>query len=103
MIIRVGESGKPAFQLRKGEKGLSAFDTELVDPLLTDDEITSAFRTGSILVLRTKDEITTKGLIIEEIEGAETLPIRLRLAHVEIRSGPNMDRAAFKRVLSELE
>src|SRR2546422_711621 len=46
MILRVAEAGKPAFQLRKGEEGLSVFDSGAVDPPLTDAEVLSCFRPG---------------------------------------------------------
>src|SRR5262245_36958370 len=52
MFIRVGQEGKPAFQLRKGEEGLSVFDLEAVDPPLTESEVLDAFRAGCITVAR---------------------------------------------------
>ena len=36
MLIRVADPGMPAFQLRKGEPGLSVFDTDAVTPPLTE-------------------------------------------------------------------
>jgi hypothetical protein len=91
------------FNYRKGEEGLSLFDPDLVEPPLTDVEILEAFRSGSILVVRSAAEVEAKGLEIVPIGGAETLPPRLREAHVEIRPGPGMTRGEFKQALKELE
>ena len=66
-----------------------------------DAEILSAFRAGSILVTRSKAEIEAKGLRFILIEGAESLPQRLREAHGEIRPGSNMSRSGFKMALKE--
>jgi hypothetical protein len=103
MFIRVSEPGKPGFQLRKNEEGLSVFDTEAVDPSLTDDEILDAFRTQSRLIFRSRQEIEAKDLTIVPIPGSAALPLRLREAHAEIRRGPNMTRGQFKKALQELE
>lgn len=103
MVVRVGEPGRPAFVLRKGEEGLSVFDPEAVSPPLTEGEILDAFRAGSLVVSRTEAEVAAKGLSIVPIPGAEPLPGRLREAHAEIRPGPNMTRAQFKQALKELE
>lgn len=103
MIVRVSDEGKPAFQLRKGEEGISAFDPDLVLPPLEELEILSAFRSGSVLIMRRLEAIEAKGLHVEQIEGAETLPERLKNSHVEIRPQPGMSRAEFKQALRELE
>lgn len=103
MVVRVAEPGRPAFQLRRGEEGLSLFEPERVEPPLTEFEILEAFRPGSILVVRSAAELEAKGLLIVPIPGAEPLPARLREAHVEIRPGANMTRAEFKQALKELE
>ncbi len=103
MVVRVTEPGRPAFQLRKGEEGLSLFDPAAVQPPLTESEILDAFRSGSILVVRDVAEIEERGLEVVPILGVESLPPRLREAHVEIRPGPGMTRAEFKQVLKELE
>jgi hypothetical protein len=103
MVVRVTEPGRPAFQLRKGEEGLSVFDLDAVNPPLTEAEILDAFRTGSVAIARSDTEIGAKGLSLFPIPGAGTLPRRLREAHVEIRPGPGMTRAEFKRALQELE
>jgi hypothetical protein len=103
MIGRVAESGRPAFQLRKGEQGLSVFDTHRVEPPLTDAEILGSFRPGCHIVPRSIAEIEAKGLQVAPLLGDEVLPERLREAHCEIRPGPEMTRAEFKRRLQELE
>src|SRR5437870_4716905 len=103
MLIRVTEAGRPGFQLRKGEEGLSVFDTEAVAPPLTEAEILEAFRAESIVVLRSREQIEAKGLVLVPIAGAVFLPPRLRDAHAEIRRGPQMTRGEFKIVLQELE
>src|ERR1022692_1432765 len=99
MFIRVIEAGKPGFQLRKGEDGLSVFDTEAVDPPLSDAEILDAFRADSQLTSRSREEIEAKGLIIVPVTGSAPLPLRLRDAHAEIRLGPGMTRGQFKKAL----
>ena len=103
MVVRVGEPGKPAFQLRKGEEGISVFDRDAVKPPLTDSEILNSFRAGSLLVSRSHAEIEVKGLRVVPVAGAETLPERLREAHAEIVPGPGMARSEFKKALMELE
>ena len=103
MVVRVAEPGRPAFQLRKGEEGLSLFDPDLVNPPLTESEILESFRSGSVLVIRSTAEVEARGLQVVPIRGAESLPLRLREAHVEIRSGPGMTRVEFKQALKELE
>jgi hypothetical protein len=103
MIIRVAEPGRPAFQLRKGEEGLLVFDPDAVNPPLTEAEILGGFRPGSRPVVRSESDIRAKGLTLVPILGADPLPTRLRAAHLEIRPGPGMSRAAFKQALRELE
>lgn len=103
MIVRVTELGKPAFQLRKGEEGISVFDLDSVDPSLTDAEVLDAFRPDSEVVTLSSGDISSKGLRIIAIPGAEPLPARLRAAHAEIRPGPGMTRIEFKQALKELE
>jgi hypothetical protein len=89
--------------LRKGEDGLSVFDTEAVDPPLSNGEILEAFRPESLLISRSREEIEAKGLMVEPVPGSASLPMRLRNAHAEIRSGPGMLRGPFKRALQDLE
>ena len=103
MVLRVAEPGKPAFQLRKGEEGISVFDIQAVRPSLTEAEILSSFRAGSQAIARSIAEIEQKGLQVVPISGAEPLPERLRQAHAEVRPGAGMTRAQFKQALKELE
>jgi hypothetical protein len=102
MFVRVMEAGKPGFQLRKGELGLSVFDTEAVDPPLSELEIVEAFRPESQLVFRSREAIDMHGLTIVRVPG-DGLPPRLCDAHAEIRPGSEMTRAQFKKALQELE
>ena len=55
MFVRVAEAGKAGFQFRKGELGLSVFDTDAVDPPLSDQEIVEAFRADGQLVFRSRE------------------------------------------------
>ena len=103
MIWRVSEPGGVAFQLRKGEEGISVFNPDAVDPPLTEDEVLAAFRPGNIAIVRSEDEIAAKGLRIIPIDGADVLPERLRHSHAEIRPSENMSRPDFKKALKELE
>ena len=103
MIVRVTEPGRSAFQLRRGEEGLSVFDLDAVIPPLTETEILDCFRIGSYLVSRSLFEIEAKGLLVVPIPGAEPLPARLRIAHAEIRPALGMGRPQFKRALKELD
>lgn len=103
VVARVGTSGAPAFQLRKGEERLSVFDPAGVEPPLAEEEIPDAFRPGSVVVYRTVAEITGHGLTLAPTEGADTLPERLRTAHREIRPGPAMTRNQLKAAPRELE
>jgi hypothetical protein len=101
--IRATMPGGPAFQLRKGEEGISVFDPAAVDPPLTEQEILDSFRAGSQSLARSVKDVEAHGLQVVPVEGAETLPERLRQAHREIRPGPAMTRDQFKRALKELE
>ena len=72
-VHRVFEEGKPKFQLRKGEEGLSVFDADL----LLEGEVLANFRPGSratTLPLRT---IGSFRLRIEKTPGDERLPKNL--------------------------
>ena len=102
MFVRVTEPGKPGFQLRKGELGLSVFDTDAIDPPLSNDEILEAFRPESQLIVRSREQIERRGLTIAMLPG-EGLPDRLRAAHAEIRAGADMTRPQFEKALQELE
>jgi len=102
MLIRVAHPSKPAFQLRKGEVGISIFDTDAVDPPLTEAEILASFRPGSDAIALTVEAVENKGLKVVPIHGAPVLPDRLQEAHVEIQPGPGMSRSEFKQRLTEL-
>src|SRR5262245_8526789 len=103
MLVRVAERGRAAFQLRKGEEGISVFETGAVEPPLTETEILGSFRPGSVAIMRSQAEIEEKGLRIVPVIGTESLPQRLREAHAEILPGPEMSRAQFKQALKDLE
>jgi hypothetical protein len=103
MILRVAEVGRPAFQLRKGEEGISVFDSEAVDPPLDDAEVLSCFRPGSILIRKSLADIQAKGLVVVPLPGAAALPPRLQAAHREVGPGPGMSRPQFKQALKDLE
>lgn len=103
VVVRVGTPGQPAFQLRKGEEGLSVFDPYAIDPPLTEAEILEPFRPGSVVLYRTVAQITEVGLSLAVSEGAEFLSVRLRMAHREVVAAPGMDRPAFKAALKLLE
>ena len=102
-IIRIAVPGQAAFQLRKGEEGISVFDMTATAPVLTAEEVMESFRPGSQPIARSIADIEAKGLHIVAIAGAETLPERLRQAHREIRPAIEMTREQFKRALKELE
>jgi hypothetical protein len=102
-VIRVFTPGLPAFQLRAGEEGISVFDPDAVFPPLQEDEIINSFRAGSRSVVRTIEDLVSRGLEVVPVEGADVLPDRLRQAHREIRPNRAMIRADFKKVLKELE
>jgi hypothetical protein len=103
VVVRVATPGSPAFQLRKGEEGLSVFDPAGVDPPLSETEILDSFREGSVLLVRLATVVEAAGLRVEFVEGASGLPDRLRRAHRELRPGPGMGRPAFKQALKGLE
>ena len=98
-IIRVMEPGKPIFQLRQGEQGLSVFDANAVKPI----DVLPNFRPGSQTVTRTVDQVQSCGLMVLCTPGNSALPPRLRDAHREIRPGEGMTRNEFKKALKNLE
>lgn len=102
-VVRVAIPGQMAFQLRKGEEGISVFEVTAVDPALTVEEILECFRPDSQAITRSVAAIEAMGLRVDPIEGAEIFPERLRRAHREIRPTPEMNREQFKRALKELE
>src|SRR5260370_12843814 len=61
-VVRVVTPGKPKFQLRPDERGISVFDPQAVSPPLREAEILGAFRLGSQTVRRSRAEIEAKGL-----------------------------------------
>ncbi|MBI3465079.1 MAG: hypothetical protein HY000_18785 [Planctomycetes bacterium] len=97
------EAGRPAFQLRKGEDGISVFDQEAVEPPLTEAEILEGFKPGCMIVTISIQKIEAKSLRVVRVPGAEPLSSRLQAAHMEIHPGPGMPRGQFKQVLKELE
>ena len=103
MLVRVAEVGRPAFQLRPGEAGISVFDTESIDPPLEERELLSEFRPGSLILEIDPVIVERLKLRIVPVEGAGVLPERLRRAHAEVRPEPSMQRREFKRLLKELE
>jgi hypothetical protein len=98
-VHRVFEEGKPKFQLRKGEEGLSVFDADK----LLDEEILPNFRPGSRLATRQLQFIESFGLKIEKTRGDWNLPQKLQKNHWEIRPGDTMTRNQFKAALKNLE
>ncbi len=98
-VLRVVEPGKPQFQLKQGEQGLSVFDAKMVGA----DDILPNFRAGSQTVNRSMKEITDCGLTCVRTPGDPSLPKILQDAHMEIRPGPNMTRKQFKKAIKELE
>jgi hypothetical protein len=98
-LHRVFEEGKPKFQLRKGEEGLSVFDA---DELL-EHEILPNFRPGSRLATQQCAFIEGFGLKVEKADGDPSLPQKLREHHWEIRPGERMTRHQFKTALKKLE
>lgn len=103
VVLRVASPVHPAFQLRKGEEGLSVFVPSAIEPPLTHEEVLEAFRPGSYILERSSEEIEKLGLLLVEMLGHESLPDRLRAAHYEITPSGDMDRRAFKAALGNLE
>ena len=103
VVARVAIPDHPAFQLRKGEIGLSVFELAAVEPPISEDELLESFRSESIVVYRTIERVVALGLLIAEIEGTETLSERLRDAHREIVPNPTMTRTQFKAAHKLLE
>jgi hypothetical protein len=95
--------GRPAFQLQKGEAGLSVFDPQSVTPEVTEAEILNSFRAGSLVIAKPISAIEELGLRLEAVLGDPKLPLRLQQAHAEILPGPTMTRNHFKDALKRLE
>ncbi len=98
-VHRVFEEGKPKFQLRKGEEGLSVFDADE----LRGEELLPSFRLGSCLNTQRSQFIEDFGLKLEKTPGDPILPQRLQENHWEIRPGDEMTRNQFKAALKLLE
>jgi hypothetical protein len=67
----VTEPGRPALYLRRGEAGISVFETAAVDPPLMESEILDCFRAGSQVTGYVRETIEAKGLQIVPVLGAE--------------------------------
>jgi hypothetical protein len=98
-VHRVFEDGKPKFQLRKGEEGLSVFDA---DKLLEED-ILPNFRPGSRLTTQHCQFIESFGLKIAKTPGDSSLPQKPQENHWQIHPGDAMTRNQFKAALKMLE
>ena len=98
-VHRVVETGKPQFQLRSSEQGLSVFDGSKVSP----EDVLPHYRPGSQISTKTISEIEGHGLVVEKTPGDPKLPEHLQDAHMEIRPGPGMKRAQFKQAIKKLE
>ncbi len=98
-IHRVFEEGKPKFQLRKGEEGLSVFDADVISP----QDILPSFRPGSRLTTQQREFLESRGFKIRQTPGDDNLPQILRDNHYEIGPGGDMTRNQFKAALKRLE
>jgi hypothetical protein len=98
-VHRVFREGKPKFQLRKGEEGLSVFDADK----LLEAEILPNFRSGSRLSTQQRQFIESFGLKIEKTPGDSSLPQNLQENHWEIHPGDGMTRNQFKATLRMLD
>ena len=103
MLIRVADPSRPAFQLRPGEEGISVFDTNALQPPLTEAEVLEAFRPGSKAIALSVEDVENKDMKVVPIPGASTLPQRLRDSHAEIQPTEALSRKEFKNRLKELE
>lgn len=98
-IHRVYNAGKPRFQLRQGEAGLSVFDAEKV----TLADILPSFRVGSLITTQEIALIESFGLSVVHTPGDPMLPQLLQDNHMEIHAGDGMTRKQFKVALRALE
>jgi hypothetical protein len=98
-FLRVVEAGKPQFQLRSGEEGLSVF----LESQTPASQVLPAFRQGSQAVGRTIQQIEALELRVMRTQGDPNLPAALQENHFEIRPGPDMTRNQFKVALKKLE
>ena len=98
-FYRVAESGKPRFQLRHGEEGLSVFDARRVKP----EDILPSFRPGSLVFALDVAWIESFGLRVVKTPGDPRLPKLLQDNHAIICPPPEMTRKEFKQTLKGME
>ncbi len=98
-VHRVITPGKPQFQLRKGEEGLSVFDASKV----STEDVLPHFREGSQTVTKPFSEIESHGLTVQKTPGDPSLPQHLQDAHMEITKPTSMSRDQFKQAIKKLE
>src|SRR4051812_10887567 len=92
-VHRVFEKGKPRFQLRQGEEGVSVFDARKVKP----EDILPSFREGSLITTQDTEWIESFGLRVVKTPGDLQLPRLLRDNHAVIGPGEGMTRKQFKQ------
>jgi len=98
-VHRVFEKGKPRFQLRQGEEGVSVFDARKVKP----EDILPSFREGSLVTTQDTETIESFGLQVVKTPGDPRLPRLLQENHAVILAGNGMTRKQFKQALKALE
>ncbi len=98
-VYRVVEPGKPRFQLRQGEEGLSVFDAGKVRP----EDVLPAFRPGSSVIAIEAEWLESFGLQVVKTPGESRLPELLQDNHAIICPGTGMTRKQFKQALKTLE
>ena len=98
-VHRVYQPGKPLFQLRQGEEGISLFDAEQV----TEADILPSFRDGSLVATVEVATIESFGLNVVPTPGDPGLPELLRDNHLDILPGDGMTRHQFKAALKALD
>jgi hypothetical protein len=98
-VYRVAEAGKPRFQLRQGEEGVSVFDARIVQP----EDVLPAFRPGSLVVALEVEWLESFGLQVVKTPGEPWLPKLLQDNHAIIGPGTGMTRKQFKQALKVLE
>jgi hypothetical protein len=81
-VHRVTTPGKPQFQLRKGEPGISVFDGNKVTP----HDVLPHFRPGSEVVTKPVIEIEKAGLTVKPTPGGPSLPKFLQDAPARTRN-----------------
>lgn len=99
LVKRVYEVGYPQYQLRQGEEGLSVFDAKI-----SDADILGKFRLGSMIAVKSTQEIENNGLLVVQTHGdcAHLQNDELEDNHWEIRPSPEMSRGQFKVALRTL-